>query len=193
MKLYYQGKLDLINKPKVAIVGARKMSVRGERLAVQFASQLSEAGWIIISGLARGIDTVAHKQTLAAGGVTIAVLGSGLNRIYPPENETLAKEIAEKGLLLSQYPPDTPPLGENFLGRNRLISGLSRAVVVIEGARRSGTLSTASWAANQGRDVFAVPGSGACDYLIENGATGVQTPKDVLDEIGRISSLSICS
>lgn len=165
------------------------MTNYGKRTAARFARELAKNKITIISGLARGIDTVAHKAALSAGGRTIAVLGCGLDIIYPPENKAFAERIKNNGALISEFPLGTKPLGKNFLTRNRIISGLSLAVLVVEGAKRSGTLSTASWAANQGREVFAIPGpidsplSAAPLYLIENGAQIAQNPKDILDLI----------
>ncbi len=187
--LYMLGKIGKRDKKAVAIVGSRRMTDYGKRTAARFARELAKNKVTIVSGLARGIDTVAHKAALNAGGRTIAVLGCGLDIVYPPENKSLATRVRNNGALISEFPLGTKPLGKNFLTRNRIISGLSLAVLVVEGARRSGTLSTASWAANQGREVFAVPGpidshlSAAPLYLIENGAQIAQKPKDILDLI----------
>lgn len=165
----------------VAIVGSRDMTPRGEKLAREYSSFLAKNRITIISGLARGIDTVAHKAALAAGGRTIAVLGSGLDIIYPPENKKLAEEIKKHGELISPFPNGTQPIGKNFLARNKVIVELSDAVLVIEGKARSGTISTANWAADANKEVFAVPGSEATDYLIENGANVANSAKDILD------------
>jgi len=187
--LYMSGKIKKKDRNAVAIIGSRKMTDYGKIMAARFARELAKNDITIVSGLARGIDTIAHKAALSAGGRTIAVLGCGLDIIYPPENIALAKRVANNGALISEFPLGTKPLGRNFLTRNRIISGLSLAVLVVEGARRSGTLSTASWAANQGREVFAIPGSidsplsAAPHFLIENGARIAQKPKDILDEI----------
>ncbi|MBU0572337.1 DNA-processing protein DprA [Patescibacteria group bacterium] len=187
--LYISGKIRKRDRKAVAIVGSRKMTDYGKRMAAKFARELAKNKVTIISGLARGIDTIAHKAALSAGGRTIAVLGCGLDIIYPPENKALAERVRKNGALVSEFPLGTKPLGRNFLTRNRIISGLSLAVLVVEGARRSGTLSTASWAANQGREVFAIPGpidsplSAAPLFLIENGAQIAQNPKDILDVI----------
>jgi DNA processing protein len=187
--LYISGKILKKDEKAVAIVGSRRMTDYGKRTAARFARELAKNKVTIISGLARGIDTVAHKAALSAGGRTIAVLGCGLDIIYPPENTTLAARVKKNGALISEFPLGTKPLGKNFLTRNRIISGLSLVVLVVEGARRSGTLSTASWAANQGREVFAIPGpidsplSAAPLFLIENGAQIAQNPKEILDLI----------
>ncbi|RLC32682.1 DNA-protecting protein DprA, partial [Candidatus Woesebacteria bacterium] len=187
--LYISGKINKKDEKAVAIVGSRRMTNYGKRTAARFARELARNKVTIVSGLARGIDTVAHKAALSAGGRTIAVLGCGLDIIYPSENKALAARVKNNGALVSEFPLGTRPLGKHFLTRNRIISGLSLAVLVVEGARRSGTLSTASWAANQGREVFAVPGpidsslSAAPLYLIENGAQIARNPKDILDLI----------
>ncbi len=185
--LYIKGTIKPEDKLAVAIVGSRRMTKYGKEMAWKFSHALAKKKVTIVSGLAYGIDSVAHKAALAAGGRTIAVLGSGLDVIYPKENKKLALEIIKNGALISEFPPGTEPRGENFLIRNRIISGLSLAVLVVEGARKSGTLSTASHAANQGREVFAVPGpvssplSEAPIFLIEQGANVAKRPQDVLD------------
>ncbi|QLG69306.1 MAG: Rossmann fold nucleotide-binding protein DprA involved in DNA uptake [Candidatus Woesebacteria bacterium] len=187
--LYVKGSLKSLDTESVAIVGSRKMTSYGREVAEKFAYEISQAGVTIISGLARGIDTVAHKSALEGGGRTIAVVGSGLNRIYPPENTNLALSIAKDGALISEYPLDYPALRLNFAARNRIISGLSKIVLVIEGAEKSGTLLTASHAAEQGRTVFAVPGqitsplSFAPHFLIQNGAKIAFSPRDIISEL----------
>ena len=183
-KIYLKGKILKSDAKAIAVVGSREISPRGEKLTKKFVKALVKAGFTIISGLARGVDTIAHQTALDVGGRTIAVLGSGLDIIYPPENIDLAEKIAKNGALVSPFAYGTKPLPKNFLARNRIIAELSQAVLVIEGARRSGTLSTASWAANQGLDVFAIPGSEATDWLIEQGALIAQTPKDILITYG---------
>jgi DNA processing protein len=186
-KLWLIGQIP--QTPAIAIVGTRKMTSYGALNAYRFSFELAGLGLTIVSGLARGIDTVAHKAALAAHGKTIAVLGSGIDLIYPPENRFLAQRISLNGALISQFPPGSLPLGKNFLARNGIISALSLAVLVIEGAQRSGTLSTATYAANQGKDVFALPGpvnslqSEAPNFLIQNGATAVLDPKDIIDHL----------
>lgn len=182
-ELYVLGKILKSDARAIAVVGARQMSARGEKLTRLFVKEFVRAHLTVVSGLARGIDTVAHKSALEAGGRTIAVLGSSLDIVYPPENRKLAEEIVKHGALVSPFPPVTQPHPKNFLARNRIIAELSLAVLVIEGARRSGTLSTAAWAANAGLDVFAIPGSDATDWLIEQGAISVTKPKAVLDSI----------
>lgn len=188
-KLFILGNLKEEDIKAIAVVGARQMSSYGEKTAKTFVRKFVQEGFTIVSGLAKGIDSVSHKEALDSGGRTIAVLGSGLDNIYPAENKKLAQEIIKKGALLSEYESNVKPLGKHFLERNRIIAGLAIAVVVVEGKRRSGTLSTASWAANYGREVFAVPGSinsvlsGAPHYLIKNGAKLVENANEVLDEI----------
>ena len=187
--LYISGKIKESDDKAVAIVGSRKTTTYGRKMAERFARELVENNITIISGLARGIDTVAHTTALKAGGRTIAVLGCGLDIVYPQENKLLAKKIEGNGALVSEFSPGTKPHAKNFLTRNRIISGLSLAVLVVEGARRSGTLSTAAWAASQGREVFAIPGpidsplSAAPLFLIENGAQIARSPKDILDVV----------
>jgi DNA processing protein len=185
--IYCEGNLSPNDNVAVAIVGTRTPTRYGIEVANEFAYQLAVNGITIVSGMARGIDTIAHKAALNVGGRTIAVLANGLDIIYPPENESLFKQIAQNGAVISEHRPGTRPLPKNFLARNRLISGLSLAVLVVEGRRRSGTLSTATHAANQGREVFAIPGpvnskqSEAPLYLIEQGANVAKTPQDILD------------
>lgn len=187
--LYVSGEIKKRDRKAVAVIGSRKMTTYGRKVAAIFARELARKGITIVSGLARGIDTVAHKAALSAGGRTIAVLGCGLDIIYPPENKFLAEKIRKNGVLISEFSPGTKPFAKNFLTRNRIISGLFLAVLVVEGARRSGTLSTAAWAANQGREVFAIPGpinsplSQVPLFLIENGAQIARKPKDILDAI----------
>lgn len=185
--LFILGKFLKSDSRAIAVVGSRKMSKRGELITQGFVKELVKKGITIISGLARGVDTVAHKTALGEGGRTIAVLGCGLDIIYPPENENLAKKIIAKGALVSPFAKGTRPRPKNFLGRNRVIAKLSLAVLVIEGERRSGVLSTAGWAAQEGVEVFAVPGSPATDWLISQGAGVATSPKDVLDYISKIT------
>ena len=190
--LYISGKIIKRDSFAVAIVGSRMATKYGLETARDFSYGLAKAGVTIISGLARGIDTEAHKAALNAEGRTIAVLGSGLNIIYPPENKTLAEKIIKHGALVSEFPEDSLPLPKNFLQRNRIIAGLSLAVIVVEGRRRSGTLSTARYAAEMGREVFAVPGpvnsrlSEAPLYLIEQGARVAKSPEDVLEYLNAV-------
>ncbi|MEK7061400.1 MAG: DNA-processing protein DprA [Patescibacteria group bacterium] len=183
MKLYILGKILKKDARAIAVVGSRLMTPRGEILTKKFVKEFVKKDYTIVSGLARGIDTVAHQTALREGGRTIAVLGSGLDIIYPFENKVLAEEISKHGALVSPYPNGTKPLPKNFLARNRIIVELSQAVLVIEGKRRSGTLSTASWAGDAGVDVFAIPGSEATDWLINEGANSVKSPKDLIDKL----------
>jgi len=186
--LYVKGELKQQDKNAVAVVGSRRCSPYGREFARRLASCLAEAGVTVVSGLARGIDTEAHLGALEAGR-TIAVLGSGMDRIYPPENYRLAQRIASSGAVLSEFPLGTPPERWNFPVRNRVISGLSLGVVVVEASAKSGALITARLALEQGRTVFAVPGvvgslfSQGTHRLIKEGAKLVEGPEDVLEEI----------
>lgn len=189
--LYYKGSLGGLKANSVAIVGARKMTLYGQEVTEKFSRELAGFGITIISGLARGVDTTAHKACLSAKGLTVAVLGNGLDSVYPPENKNLAEEIIKRGgAVISEYPPGSPALPSNFALRNRIISGLSSCVLVIEGAKKSGTLLTASHAAQQGKTVLAVPGqitsplSGAPLFLLKNGAKMATEAQDVLEELG---------
>jgi DNA processing protein len=187
--LWYRGTLDACDAPAVAIVGSRAASAVALETAAQLAVDLVARGVVVVSGLARGVDSAAHRGALTAGR-TIAVLGSGLDRIYPREHAALAREIAQDGLVVSEYPPGTPPLAFHFPMRNRLISGLSRAVVVIEASEQSGSLITAACALEQGREVMAVPGnvlSGrnrGAHALIRDGAKIVECADDIVEELG---------
>lgn len=175
------GKIIKSDQKAVAVVGTRQVSPRGVKLTEDFVKELVKAGYTIVSGLARGVDTIAHQTAIDSGGRTIAVLGSGIDIIYPPENKILAGRISEHGAVVSPFPGGTPPFPKNFLARNKIIAGLSKGVLVIEGKRRSGTLSTAAHAANMGLEVFAVPGSEATDWLIGEGATVANSPRDVIE------------
>lgn len=188
--LYYIGTLSKNDDNAISIVGSRKMTSYGREVAEKFSTDLASYGITIVSGLARGIDTIAHRSALGVNGRTLAVIASGLDTIYPPENLGLAREIINKGgAILSEYPLGYPALPVNFPSRNRIVSGLSKAVLVVEGETKSGTLLTASHAAEQGRAVFAVPGqitspmSGAPHFLLQNGAKMALSPKDILDEL----------
>lgn len=181
----------LLKKPAIAIVGSRKMSGYGRAVTEEFVRGLSQAGVVIVSGLALGIDSVAHKEALENRGKTIAVLPCGLDSIYPATHHSLAQRIIKQGgALVSEYPPGMPPQRQNFIARNRIVSGLADAVLITEAAEKSGTLHTANFALEQGRDVFAVPGnitsylSRGTNGLIKAGATPVTNPKDVLQILG---------
>jgi len=186
--LYGVGDLDVLRKPAVSIVGARKPSPYGRAVAEKLASELASCGLVIVSGLARGIDSAAHWGALK-GGRTVAVLGSGLDNIYPRENQGLSKKIIESGAVITEYPLKSKPLGFHFPLRNRIISGLSMAVVVAEAAERSGSLISAKLALEQNREVMAVPGnitsklSQGSNWLIKNGAKLVEGWEDVVEEI----------
>src|SRR5260221_3614296 len=181
LEVYIQGEPFPQDKKAIAIVGSRKMSDRGRILAWDFSYELAKNKFTIISGLAVGIDTVAHTAALAAGGRTIAVLAHGIDRIYPPENALLANKITKNGYLITKFKPGTAPYPRNFLLRNQLVAGLSKGVLIIEGKLPSGTLSTASHAANLNLDVFAIPGSPLTNELIKDGAIEVNKPQDILD------------
>lgn len=187
--LYGIGRLELLDHPSLAIVGSRNATTQGMRNAEQFAQAFSAAGLTIVSGLALGIDTAAHRGGLAAAGSTIAVLGTGVDVIYPRQNAALAQRIGESGLLLSEFPLGTPGAAHHFPQRNRLISALAQGCLVVEAALASGSLITARAAAEQGREVFAIPGSihsplsKGCHALIKQGAKLVESAEDVLAEL----------
>jgi len=187
--LYARGRVELLGKPALAVVGSRNATQQGEANAQTLAKALSEAGLTIVSGLALGIDAAAHRGGLAGPGSTIAVLGTGIDVVYPQRNAALAAEIAARGLLVSEFPLGTAPAGPNFPRRNRLISGLARGCLVVEAALASGSLITARAAADQGREVFAMPGSihsplaKGCHALIKSGAKLVESAEDVLAEL----------
>ncbi len=187
--LYIRGEWLPEDDFAVAIVGTRRITAYGRQITEELASQLGASGLTVVSGLARGVDAVAHAAALHAGGRTVAVLGSGVDRIYPPENRALAAEIMKRGALVSDYPLGTAPESSNFPPRNRIISGLALATVVVEAGETSGALITAEFAAEQGRDVFAVPGSilapqsKGTNRLIQNGALPLLSPDDVLQAL----------
>jgi DNA processing protein len=187
--LYAIGRSELLQRPSLAVVGSRNATAQGESNAETFAKALSDAGLTIVSGLAMGIDAASHRGGLAGPGSTIAVLGTGVDVTYPRRNSDLAAQIAERGLLLSEFPLGTAPAAYNFPKRNRLISGLARGCLVVEAATASGSLITARTAAEQGREVFAIPGSihsplsRGCHALIKTGAKLVESAQDVLDEL----------
>lgn len=187
--LYAKGDLGLLDRPALAVVGARSATPQGLANARAFASALSAEGMVIVSGLALGIDAAAHTGALENGGGTIAVIGTGADRIYPARNRDLARRISTQGLILSEFPLGTPALAGNFPRRNRIISGLALGVLVVEAALGSGSLITAREAIEQGREVFAIPGSihsplsKGCHRLIRDGAKLVETAADVLEEL----------
>jgi DNA processing protein len=187
--LFCKGRRELLGSPGLGIVGSRNATPQGLRDAEAFAHALSDAGLTIVSGLALGIDAAAHRGGLAGAARSIAVVGTGLDRIYPARNKELAHRLADEGLIVSEFPLQTPPLPGHFPSRNRLISGLSRGVLVVEAATDSGSLITARVAAEQGREVFAIPGSihsplaRGCHALIKQGAKLVESAADILDEL----------
>lgn len=187
--IYVWGELIPDDRFAVAIVGTRRMTTYGRTVAQELAQVLGENGITVVSGLARGVDGIAHRGALQGGGRTIAVLGSGVDHIYPPEHRRLADEIAENGAVISEYALGVRPEGRNFPPRNRIISGLSLVVVVVEAGEASGALITANFAAEQGRDVFAVPGSihspasRGCHKLMRTGAQIMLSPQDVIEAL----------
>jgi DNA processing protein len=187
--LYAKGDTALLNRPMLAVVGSRNGTTQGERDAEAFSKVLGDAGLTIVSGLALGIDAAAHRGGLATAAGTVAVIGTGADRLYPARNETLARAIAEKGVVLSEFPLGTPAIGANFPRRNRIIAGLGLGCLVVEAALRSGSLITARLAAESGREVFAIPGSihsplsRGCHQLIRQGAKLVESAQDILEEL----------
>lgn len=187
--LFAKGRLELLNKPSLAIIGSRNCSGQGANTARAFAKEIADSGLTVVSGLALGIDAAAHEGGLEGQGSTVAVLGTGIDRVYPARNLELAHRIAERGVLVSDYPLGTPPIPINFPRRNRIISGLSKGVLVVEASLGSGSLITAKLAAEQGREVFAIPGSihspfsKGCHKLIKEGAKLTESVLDVLSEL----------
>jgi DNA processing protein len=192
--LYVKGRVELLNRPGFAIVGSRNATAQGIANAEAFATTLSNAGLTIVSGLAMGVDAAAHRGGLAGTASTVAVVGTGLDVVYPARNRELAHRIAVDAVLISEFALGTPAVASNFPRRNRLICGLSRGVLVVEAAVSSGSLITARFAAEQGRDVFAIPGSihsplaKGCHALIKQGAKLVESAQDVLEELGEPAS-----
>lgn len=188
--LYVRGTIEPADQLAIALVGSRKCTPYGLRMAERLGNSLARVGLTVVSGLARGIDAAAHRGALASGGRTIGVLANGLGEIYPPEHEELAREVVASGALISESPMGQSPLAGLFPQRNRIISGLSLGVVVVEATPRSGSLSTARHATDQNREVFAVPGpvdslaSRGCHALIRDGARLVETVDDILEELG---------
>lgn len=187
--LYVSGRIDLLRQPALAMVGSRSPTPRGAADAEAFAAVLSDAGLAIVSGLAYGIDAAAHRGGLRGASSSVAVVGTGLDRVYPARHRDLAHELAEHGALVSEFALGTPPVSSNFPRRNRILSGLARGCLVVEAALRSGSLITARQALEQGREVFAVPGSihsplsKGCHWLIKQGAKLVESAQDVLEEL----------
>jgi DNA processing protein len=189
--LYVKGRLELLNRPIVAVVGSRQCSAAGAKLARHFAGELGRAGYVVASGLARGIDRVAHEAALEHG--TVAVLAGGIDVVYPPENEVLQDTIGARGCLVTEMPFGFVPRANDFPRRNRIISGIALGVLIVEAARRSGTLVTARLAAEQGREVFAVPGhpldprAEGTNKLLKSGATLVTEPEDLLSALAPLT------
>jgi DNA processing protein len=192
--LYIHGNVEVLQEPQLAMVGSRNPTAAGRQTAIDFARHLAAAGLVITSGLALGIDAAGHQGALDAGAPTVAVTGTGLDRVYPAKNRDLAYQIAEAGALVSEFPPGTPPRAEHFPRRNRIISGLSLGTLVVEAAIRSGSLISARYALEQGREVFAIPGSihnplaRGCHHLIRQGAKLVETAQDIMDELGALAT-----
>jgi DNA processing protein len=187
--LYLKGRRELLNRPMLGVVGRRNATAQGERDATAFARTLGEAGLTIVSGLALGIDAAAHRGAIDTAAGTVAIIGTGADRLYPARNADLARQIAEHGAILSEFPLGTPALAPNFPRRNRIIAGLAKGCLVVEAAPKSGSLITARLAAEAGRDVFAIPGSihspqsRGCHQLIRQGAKLVETAQDILEEL----------
>lgn len=187
--LYVQGALAALAGPAIAVVGSRRPTPQGSDNAREFARQFGAAGYVVVSGMAQGVDGAAHEGALASGAPTVAVVGTGLDRVYPKQHLDLARRIAAQGAIVSEYIPGTPPLAENFPQRNRIIAALSQGTLVVEAALQSGSLITARLANEAGREVFAIPGSihspqsRGCHALIRDGAKLVESPGDVLDEL----------
>lgn len=195
--LYVKGRPDLLNRPALAVVGSRNATPQGINNAGAFARALSDAGLCVISGMAHGIDAAAHRGALQGRGGSIGVVGTGLDKVYPAANRELAHALAAQGALVSEFPLGTPPLAANFPRRNRLISGMSLGCLVVEASLQSGSLITARLALEQGREVFAIPGSihapqsKGCHALLKQGAKLVETAQDILEELGGLPALPI--
>lgn len=192
--LFVKGNSRLLNTPQLAVVGSRNPTPYGSEIAASFAEHLTSCGLAITSGLAVGIDAASHLGALAGSGLTVAVCGTGLDIVYPNSSETLARNIAERGALVSEFPPGTPPRKAHFPQRNRIISGMSLGTLVVEATLQSGSLITARLAAEQGREVFAIPGSihnamaKGCHELIRQGAKLVDSAEDILSELGPLAA-----
>lgn len=195
--LYCKGHTRWLNTPSIAVVGSRNSSPQGEKNAADFAEALCQRGLCVVSGMALGIDGAAHKGALKASGATVAVVGTGLDIVYPARHRDLAHQIAEYGLIISEFPLGTPSKAQNFPRRNRIISGLALGTLVIEANVQSGSLITARLAAEQGREVFAIPGSihsplsKGCHQLIKQGAKLVDNIQDIVDELGIFTTISV--
>lgn len=187
--LFYKGNPNLLSKSVIGVVGTRNSSAAGINVTRKICSELSENGYVVASGLARGIDTEAHKASLKTG--TIAVVAGGLDVVYPPENKKLYEQIESEGLLLAENAPGTEPVARSFPQRNRIIAGVSAGILVVEAAKKSGSMITADYALREGREVFAVPGSpldprsNGTNYLIKNGAVLVESASDIIDNLGK--------
>ena len=188
--LWTRGAVDVLSKPAVAVVGSRAATTYALDVGARLGGELAERGVVVASGLARGVDSAAHRGCLDGGGLTVAILGSGLDRVYPPEHKDIVEVIVNNGVIVSELGPGARPVPENFPLRNRIISGISLAVVVVEASEKSGSLITARYALDQGRDVMAVPGSvltgrnRGSHSLLKDGAKVVETADDILDELG---------
>ncbi|HEX4377365.1 MAG TPA: DNA-processing protein DprA [Steroidobacteraceae bacterium] len=188
--LYVQGNVDCLSSPQLAMVGSRRPSISGRRAATEFAASIGAAGVTVTSGLAHGIDAASHEGALNAGGRSIAVLGTGIDQIYPRDQGDLARRIAADGALISELPPRSPPLRRNFPLRNRIISGLSNAVLLVEAAQHSGSLITAQLALEYEKKLFAIPGSiynplaRGCHHMIRRGALLIESPEEILQSLG---------
>lgn len=197
LALFARGNTNLLQQFQLAVVGSRNPTGSGRDTAYDFACQLGKSGLVITSGLALGIDAAAHEGALDAGAGTVAVCGTGLDRLYPKRNRALGERILAEGVMISEFPPDTPPRSENFPQRNRIVSGLALGVLVVEAAYRSGSLITARLGSEQGREVFAIPGSihnplaRGCHRLIRDGAKLVESASDVLEELGPLVGVAV--
>ena len=193
--LFVKGNPDLLSRPQIAMVGSRNPSQIGVKIALDFAQAMAEAGYVVTSGMALGIDAASHQGALNAGGATIAVVGTGLDRVYPACHKSLATEIVAHGAMLSEFPLGTRAKSGHFPKRNRIISGLCQGLLVVEAAQQSGSLITARMALEQNREVFAIPGSihnplaRGCNALIRQGAKLVETVEDIFEELGQYNQL----
>lgn len=195
--LFVKGRLDVLRTPQIGMVGSRNPSVSGIKIATDFAGALARAGFTVTSGMALGIDAASHQGAIDVDGLTIAVTGTGLDRVYPAKHKRLAADIVAHGALVSEFPPGTVAKPDHFPRRNRIISGLCRGLLVVEAAQQSGSLITARLALDQGREVFAIPGSihnplaRGCNALIRQGAKLVETVEDIFEELGQYNQTDI--